>query len=229
MDVIRVNVHLRTREQLLHIAEHHTIKLCPECDLALPNKQDLKAHINETHLKCPECFTLFGSQKELKMHKKGAHNVSNVNTTKVSNVNTTNVTNVNTTNVNIQCHQCGNIFPDDKSLTAHVTSDHAEKQLPPKKQFPCKHCGKAFISGTDLTEHSESEHSHNHDKNCDCYSCTAKVKLPSICSGEKFYRLLIQSKYMNTQTMLQAVHIPSLHDIVSACAPPNVIVGSADF
>ena len=56
--------------QLLHMAEHHTIKLCLECDLALPNKQDLKAHINETHLKCPDCFTLFGTQKELKTHKK---------------------------------------------------------------------------------------------------------------------------------------------------------------
>ena len=120
-----------------------------------------------------------------------------------------------------KCNQCGIITENKEELKLHIKKTH---------QVKCTECNQFFQSNSELKKHTNTEHvSDKHTDYCQCYSCKAKVKLPEQNSEKTFFRLLLQSKYVNSQTELQAVHLPTLEEIVEQCALPNTIYGSLDF
>ena len=142
----------------------HDPVICCLCKLESKNINELRKHIEmihtnqavtqykqdtiecvgtETFTICNKCTSFTGSKEELNEHSKSNHAPA------------------------VACDQCGNNFPDIKTLKEHVGAKHFQHHK--IEPFPCEWCGLYFLNFGLLEQHVQSFHG-NHESE-DCHFC----------------------------------------------------------
>ena len=145
-----------------------------QCRTILGSLEEVIHHLQITHktvfdslpaiYSCQPCKSSFKSKQSLFGHNQEHHTVT-------------------------QCTICEQSFESIKELKKHSKLDHSNQSTCQGKR-KCLECQQTFKSESDLDIHLITEHSASHHKDCTCYACSAKVKLPKLNKEEKFYRLL---------------------------------------
>eukprot|EP00088_Acartia_fossae_P062916 TRINITY_DN7632_c1_g1_i5.p1 TRINITY_DN7632_c1_g1~~TRINITY_DN7632_c1_g1_i5.p1 ORF type:complete len:552 (-),score=117.50 TRINITY_DN7632_c1_g1_i5:314-1969(-) len=148
---------------------------CESCDLAYPNYQMYKQHMDQFHkksLQCPECDLRFTYENTLLKHKLDYHTLYPKQCNQCSEVFLTAKTlyehiDVHTKHLNPKnspCEICGKLLKDKYTLKAHVEAVHEKRA---GGDFACEQCGKLLKSKSSLQYHRKSAHTQDYPHRCD--------------------------------------------------------------
>merc|ERR1712237_244345 len=126
-----------------------------------------------------------------------------------------------TSDITCSIERCRTVLGSLEEVIYHLQTTHKTVSDSLPAIYSCQPCKSSFKSKQSLFGHNQEHHTRT--------KCTICEQSFDIIKEEKFYRLLLQSKWINSHCELQSVHLPSLEDIVQVCARPNVIYGSLDF
>jgi hypothetical protein len=148
---------------------------CETCDLAYPNYQMYKQHMDQFHkksLSCPDCDLRFTYENTLLKHKLDYHTLYPKQCNQCTQVFLTAKTlyehiDVHTKHLNPKtspCEICGKLLKDKYTLKAHVEAVHEKRA---GGDFACEQCGKMLKSKSSLSYHKKSAHTQDYPHRCD--------------------------------------------------------------
>jgi len=161
------------------VSNHHEMyqlqNRCDACDLAYPNYQLYKQHMDQFHkksLSCSECNLRFTYENTLLKHKLDYHTLYPKQCNQCTQVFLTAKTlyehiDVHTKHLNPKtspCEICGKLLKDKYTLKAHVEAVHEKRA---GGDFACEQCGKMLKSKSSLSYHRKSAHTLDYPHRCD--------------------------------------------------------------
>ncbi|KAG5668144.1 hypothetical protein PVAND_016096 [Polypedilum vanderplanki] len=172
--------------------------ICPECGVIYANKQSLKKHIANVHIKlkkfqCDNCNYSTTTKHSLKSHMKvhidkaerRVHNCDKCSFVSVCQQSLKRHLEYEHSGISYECI-CGKKFNQKGTLQTHIKCVHDKK-----RDFVCE-CGKQYFKKRDLEDHIKLVHNPKPTKDFNCEKC-----------GRSFYTRKQLSRHLVYHTDLQ--------------------------